>query len=152
MTSPLVNPASGYITLSRFDSSTSRPSISTAMRRLTIVVLHALGGRLVRAQPQEPREPQPLVRGAVAVADLDHHLRTYPMRAAGILAGYGPGDERRPGHLQRLQHGEQFLLGRAADPPADPAPEQQLAVGSDRKSTRLNSSHANISYAVFCLK
>src|SRR3712207_7186172 len=26
------------------------------------------------------------------------------------------------------------------------------AVGGDRKSTRLNSSHANISYAVFCLK
>src|SRR3712207_7611260 len=30
------------------------------------------------------------------------------------------------------------------------ADEQVLAV--DRKSTRLNSSHANISYAVFCLK
>src|SRR3712207_7878308 len=29
--------------------------------------------------------------------------------------------------------------------------EQHLAEG-DRKSTRLNSSHANISYAVFCLK
>src|SRR3712207_9516913 len=26
-----------------------------------------------------------------------------------------------------------------------------LAYGLDRKSTRLNSSHANISYAVFCL-
>src|SRR3712207_6953893 len=26
------------------------------------------------------------------------------------------------------------------------------AAGQDRKSTRLNSSHANISYAVFCLK
>src|SRR3712207_9166956 len=26
------------------------------------------------------------------------------------------------------------------------------SVASDRKSTRLNSSHANISYAVFCLK
>src|SRR3712207_8191650 len=26
------------------------------------------------------------------------------------------------------------------------------ATGVDRKSTRLNSSHANISYAVFCLK
>src|SRR5258707_9085894 len=26
------------------------------------------------------------------------------------------------------------------------------SVGEDRKSTRLNSSHANISYAVFCLK
>src|SRR3712207_8293006 len=28
----------------------------------------------------------------------------------------------------------------------------QLEVKRDRKSTRLNSSHANISYAVFCLK
>src|SRR2546427_3355346 len=26
------------------------------------------------------------------------------------------------------------------------------AVGTDRKSTRLNSSHSQISYAVFCLK
>src|SRR3712207_7858697 len=29
-------------------------------------------------------------------------------------------------------------------------PDRDL--GGDRKSTRLNSSHANISYAVFCLK
>src|SRR3712207_8061078 len=28
----------------------------------------------------------------------------------------------------------------------------QRGPGRDRKSTRLNSSHANISYAVFCLK
>src|SRR3712207_7977005 len=28
----------------------------------------------------------------------------------------------------------------------------QYAHSEDRKSTRLNSSHANISYAVFCLK
>src|SRR3712207_9363025 len=28
----------------------------------------------------------------------------------------------------------------------------ELYLGGDRKSTRLNSSHANISYAVFCLK
>src|SRR3712207_6991067 len=28
----------------------------------------------------------------------------------------------------------------------------QEATPADRKSTRLNSSHANISYAVFCLK
>src|SRR5438445_3559155 len=28
----------------------------------------------------------------------------------------------------------------------------RTAAGADRKSTRLNSSHANISYAVFCLK
>src|SRR5688572_32280312 len=28
----------------------------------------------------------------------------------------------------------------------------QMRVNSDRKSTRLNSSHSQISYAVFCLK
>src|SRR3712207_6908096 len=28
----------------------------------------------------------------------------------------------------------------------------RLGLAKDRKSTRLNSSHANISYAVFCLK
>src|SRR2546430_7411424 len=30
--------------------------------------------------------------------------------------------------------------------------EQRLALAGDRKSTRLNSSHSQISYAVFCLK
>src|SRR3712207_7126455 len=32
------------------------------------------------------------------------------------------------------------------------APLLVVVDGLDRKSTRLNSSHANISYAVFCLK
>src|SRR3712207_7414701 len=32
------------------------------------------------------------------------------------------------------------------------APRSQEDKRRDRKSTRLNSSHANISYAVFCLK
>src|SRR5258707_5338551 len=32
------------------------------------------------------------------------------------------------------------------------AREREKVSRSDRKSTRLNSSHANISYAVFCLK
>src|SRR3712207_6938598 len=31
-------------------------------------------------------------------------------------------------------------------------PATALRAAADRKSTRLNSSHANISYAVFCLK
>src|SRR3712207_8256729 len=30
--------------------------------------------------------------------------------------------------------------------------DEIAAIAQDRKSTRLNSSHANISYAVFCLK
>src|SRR2546430_4151563 len=45
-------------------------------------------------------------------------------------------------------------------PPVEPPHEEPLAVGAavgaavfaDRKSTRLNSSHSQISYAVFCLK
>src|SRR3712207_7775225 len=34
----------------------------------------------------------------------------------------------------------------------DPLGLADRFLGLDRKSTRLNSSHANISYAVFCLK
>src|SRR3712207_8438794 len=41
--------------------------------------------------------------------------------------------------------------GGAATPVARPLVRRPLRHG-DRKSTRLNSSHANISYAVFCLK
>src|SRR5215217_8624930 len=39
---------------------------------------------------------------------------------------------------------------RSGLPPARPL--QRSRAQRDRKSTRLNSSHANISYAVFCLK
>src|SRR5690349_22821925 len=34
----------------------------------------------------------------------------------------------------------------------DPCPWCREMISSDRKSTRLNSSHVEISYAVFCLK
>src|SRR3712207_7752554 len=36
--------------------------------------------------------------------------------------------------------------------PANTKVSTDPQIGEDRKSTRLNSSHANISYAVFCLK
>src|SRR5205814_8703149 len=42
-------------------------------------------------------------------------------------------------------------LVRAAHPRGHDLPELRH-VGTDRKSTRLNSSHLGISYAVFCLK
>src|ERR1035438_10717017 len=54
--------------------------------------------------------------------------------------------------------GEIKGLGRLLTEPASPLLERlanTLSVGSrllDRKSTRLNSSHLGISYAVFCLK
>src|SRR3712207_8267218 len=56
---------------------------------------------------------------------------------AMVEATLSPEFEGGPPHLSGRQAGER---GRAA------------GVGRDRKSTRLNSSHANISYAVFCLK
>src|SRR5258708_9190770 len=45
------------------------------------------------------------------------------------------------------------LRGRAGGGAAfEIEPESCAATGADRKSTRLNSSHQIISYAVFCLK
>src|SRR5947209_14306812 len=50
------------------------------------------------------------------------------------------------------------LLGEGGDQDplvllrADPDLVDEVVDLADRKSTRLNSSHANISYAVFCLK
>src|SRR4051794_41706568 len=41
---------------------------------------------------------------------------------------------------------------RASRPPAGGGHCARPAAGIDRKSTRLNSSHPSISYAVFCLK
>src|SRR3712207_9135240 len=41
---------------------------------------------------------------------------------------------------------------KAASPSVPPSLSSPAGGERDRKSTRLNSSHANISYAVFCLK
>src|SRR3712207_7458425 len=41
---------------------------------------------------------------------------------------------------------------RGPPPGGDAERDARPARAGDRKSTRLNSSHANISYAVFCLK
>src|SRR3712207_8452272 len=41
---------------------------------------------------------------------------------------------------------------RGVDRRSSPDGEDRVEGPRDRKSTRLNSSHANISYAVFCLK
>src|SRR2546427_361421 len=46
----------------------------------------------------------------------------------------------------------QLLDGSSTLTPAQLAELDQLGNNRDRKSTRLNSSHSQISYAVFCLK
>src|SRR3712207_8469618 len=61
----------------------------------------------------------------VGISSVKRYVATY--REGRSLA-----PKKRPGSKPKLDEGERKLL--------------------DRKSTRLNSSHANISYAVFCLK
>src|SRR3712207_7876005 len=74
-----------------------------------------------------------------------------------------PGEPEPPAQLRRAQEPRELLdplvLGRGEEPVL--ALADDLGVDAhgradgrhgDRKSTRLNSSHANISYAVFCLK
>src|SRR3712207_8736294 len=63
-----------------------------------------------------------------------------------------------PAHGKRRDH---VLLAEPSELQSEQAVETQgdhslvvedVVPARDRKSTRLNSSHANISYAVFCLK
>src|SRR3712207_7781613 len=61
---------------------------------------------------------------------------------------------RSPGEDPRTPEGREVrpvAQERLADPLAEDA-ALTARRAEDRKSTRLNSSHANISYAVFCLK
>src|SRR3712207_8877216 len=51
---------------------------------------------------------------------------------------------------QRAEAGVAQLLEIRADARAAAVRAELHLLGRDRKSTRLNSSHANISYAVFC--
>src|SRR3712207_6954376 len=68
-------------------------------------------------------------------------LPIWPPEGRGRPGGrrrHGPRAQRHPGHPAGSGLNQQAVADR-------PSPK-------DRKSTRLNSSHANISYAVFCLK
>src|SRR3712207_7970529 len=72
-----------------------------------------------------------------------HHAQ-----APSFLEG---GDQRDPGGAQDV------VLSLLVDVPGPlhasrGKPQSRRVRHQDRKSTRLNSSHANISYAVFCLK
>src|SRR3712207_8597722 len=59
---------------------------------------------------------------------------------------------RRAGRAAADPHPAERALLRVRRVGERDARHAHLARARDRKSTRLNSSHANISYAVFCLK
>src|SRR5207253_7385006 len=94
------------------------------------------------------------------------YLHSFPTRRSSDLALRRPGGGRRDAAARRRR--QQGLLGRtdwsasAKQPSTCSACRRRsvkavpvrscVAASKDRKSTRLNSSHVAISYAVFCLK
>src|SRR5207247_5185884 len=76
----------------------------------------------------------------------------------GEIRIHGEGEPDRNGEEAVVVHAQAL---EAAAVPQEPRPRQMQRsardlslslIGQDRKSTRLNSSHEWISYAVFCLK
>src|SRR3712207_8634121 len=98
---------------------------------------------MIRRPPRSTLFPYTtLFRSAAAQeqADRSASLRIHVRQAICRLPHAQPAVRRRA-----LSDDEASARAPAARPWA-------VAVARDRKSTRLNSSHANISYAVFCLK
>src|ERR1035438_10082572 len=62
-----------------------------------------------------------------------------------VTKSSGGAGRHKVGRRKRLPHPFDSKVGQALSP-------VNLPAYSDRKSTRLNSSHLGISYAVFCLK
>src|SRR3712207_7553929 len=75
-------------------------------------------------------------------------LRGHPQHLVGVHATGRPKALR----VAALSPGERVVLGDVAVQRGAVCVLPLLEDLQDRKSTRLNSSHANISYAVFCLK
>src|SRR3712207_8332293 len=69
------------------------------------------------------------------------------------VVGHEVGDHAQPAIARRAHDVDQVAVGAEARVDAVEVGDVVAVVAlADRKSTRLNSSHANISYAVFCLK
>src|SRR5439155_24507786 len=86
------------------------------------------------------------------------HVPSFPTRRSSDLGGRhgvegAAGRARLRAHLAHLLFlAEPILEGHEGGLLAPPLLELAVAQAADRKSTRLNSSHVAISYAVFCLK
>src|SRR5574338_1173183 len=69
---------------------------------------------------------------------------------------FGRNDAKAETPVLWLPHAKSRLIGKDSDAGRDWGQEEKGTtedeMAGDRKSTRLNSSHHGISYAVFCLK
>src|SRR3989454_2740206 len=102
------------------------------------------------------RDPPATVRGAASAAArlADVVRRARPGRRTGLAAPLRRPPAAGESGGRVAARGESLPGGAAPVRPARvlPLPLQHAGRAGDRKSTRLNSSHLVISYAVFCLK
>src|SRR3712207_8588697 len=102
---------------------------------------------MIRRPPRSPLFPYTTLFRSQDVRDVPLHVRVpadEPAEAEPVVElAHQPADPLHPLDEPRLP-GPQPRRRRVAG--------GQGGTDRDRKSTRLNSSHANISYAVFCLK
>src|SRR3712207_8764028 len=73
-------------------------------------------------------------------------------RSLGVVVVLGQPPVDDLGEPARHRDGERAAGAQDPDELPDRSDVVVDVLQQDRKSTRLNSSHANISYAVFCLK
>src|SRR6266542_6124014 len=116
-----------------------------------------LGRRRAGALPYEHTAPRERLRPAEDLA-VEFHYRAEPSRQAHLDLERLPG-AGRPRDLEALDSRQ---VAGPADLRVSPLEQQrrlrnglgqkERRLPGDRKSTRLNSSHGSISYAVFCLK
>src|SRR2546427_9463414 len=101
--------------------------------------------------PEHPEEPRgdAFARERFADPQAERERRFSREGAEALQRG-----ERAAGRLLQGNGGEADRTASAAFPTRGRAPTRahETPRARDRKSTRLNSSHSQISYAVFCLK
>src|SRR2546429_5927344 len=93
----------------------------------------------------------PALKSYAYVLEADRHTPLTGIAHSGIGGGIGHGI-RRGGSLLNLSFHHQPLSPALSLSCLAPHPREHLfdLLPTDRKSTRLNSSHGYISYAVFC--
>src|SRR5690606_41460210 len=83
-------------------------------------------------------------------------FRSHHRHLSGIEPSCGAKAEHHAGLRLRTEAaviaGDEIEMVGDAETLRGPPDRQFVVAGGDRKSTRLNSSHVKISYAVFCLK
>src|SRR5439155_11871671 len=144
------------------------PPISLLPRaRRAPLLPDSIGGLRLRApgqarghlRPRRPRDPRPHAvparlgieparTGALVRRRGDAHALHRPRPRGLTLPALHRADLAPAGNRARCAD----LLSREARPAGGPDSGLHALLAGDRKSTRLNSSHVAISYAVFCLK